>query len=167
MLIVLFRLLIYDILKMTSNVIHSHIQSIYNHFHSCHPSGVCISVFKVHMISNARLVGCVLVRLSPNWPNTNDTAVNVIHCDSYSTEIACSRRGVNVPACLVAEQRTVSKTQQVESVYRTLCQYVICFPSYPREGNTGQLKHAQPDFQIVFIQEPFSPWTKDALWTVQ
>ncbi len=71
------------------------------------------------------------------------------------------------PLAWLAEQRTVSKTQQVESVYRTLCQYVICFPSYPREGNTGQLKHAQPDFQIVFIQEPFSPWTKDALWTVQ
>ncbi len=98
---------------------------IWNHFHSCHPSGVCISVFKVHVISNTRLVGCVLVRLSPNWPNTNDTAVNVIHCDSYSTESACSRRGVNAPACLVAEQRTVSKTQQVESVYRTLCQFVI------------------------------------------
>ncbi len=30
----------------------------------------------VHVIANARLVRLVLVRLSPNWPNTNDTAVN-------------------------------------------------------------------------------------------
>ncbi len=31
---------------------------------------------QVHVIANARLVRCVLVRLSPNWPNTNETAVN-------------------------------------------------------------------------------------------
>ncbi len=32
-----------------------------------------------------------------------------IRRDSYSTESACSRLGVNVPACLVEEQWTVSK----------------------------------------------------------
>ncbi len=32
-----------------------------------------------------------------------------IRRDSNSTESACSRRGVNAPACLVTEQWTVSK----------------------------------------------------------
>ncbi len=31
---------------------------------------------QVHEIAIARLVRCVLVRLSPNWPNTKETAVN-------------------------------------------------------------------------------------------
>ncbi len=31
---------------------------------------------QVHVIANARLVRFVLVRLSPNWPNTSETAVN-------------------------------------------------------------------------------------------
>ncbi len=49
--------------------------SIWNYFHSCHPSAF------VHVSSSScdrkrRLVRCVLMRLSPNWPNTNKTAVN-------------------------------------------------------------------------------------------
>ncbi len=31
---------------------------------------------QVHVIANARLVRFVLVRLSPNWPNTNETVAN-------------------------------------------------------------------------------------------
>ncbi len=31
---------------------------------------------QVHVIANARQARCVLVRLSPNWPNTNETEVN-------------------------------------------------------------------------------------------
>ncbi len=90
---------------------------------------------QVHVIANAWLVRCVLVRLSPNWPNTNETEVHGrcwrcnIRRDSYSTESAC-RRGVNAPACLVAEQWRVSKTVLNTGwvclqVIWTLCQYVI------------------------------------------
>ncbi len=48
---------------------------IWNHFHSCHPSAF------VQVSSSSRdckrLAGQVcVVRLSPNWPNTNETAVN-------------------------------------------------------------------------------------------
>ncbi len=43
----------------------------------------------------------------------------------------------------------------------------ICFSLLPSGRRYRSIKHAQPDFQIVFIQEPFSPWTKDVLWTVQ
>ncbi len=31
---------------------------------------------QVHVIVHARLVRCVLVRISPNWPSMNETAVN-------------------------------------------------------------------------------------------
>ncbi len=48
---------------------------IWNHFHSCHPS-VFVKCLQVHVIANARLVRFVLVRLSPNWPNMNETAIN-------------------------------------------------------------------------------------------
>ncbi len=41
------------------------------------------------------------------------------------------------------------------------------FSLLPSGRRYRSIKHAQPDFQIVFIQEPFSPWTKDVLWTVQ
>ncbi len=47
---------------------------IWNHFMS--PIRVCTSVFKFTWSQTPRLVRFVLVRLSPNWPNTNKTAVN-------------------------------------------------------------------------------------------
>ncbi len=40
------------------------------------------------------------------------------------------------------EQKTLLRTP--------LTPVIICFPSYLREGDTGQLKHARPYFQIVF-----------------
>ncbi len=42
--------------------------------HVTHPR--LYKCLQVHVIANARLVRCVLVRLSPNWPNTSKTAVN-------------------------------------------------------------------------------------------
>lgn len=54
--------------------------------------------------------------------------------------------------------------------------YIICFTCYLREGDIGQSKHERPDFQIAFIQELFSSWTKacfapfiyvKSLWSVQ
>ncbi len=40
------------------------------------PIRVLYKCLQVHLIANAQLVRFVLVRLSPNWPNTNKTAVN-------------------------------------------------------------------------------------------
>ncbi len=42
--------------------------------HVTHPR--LYKCLQVHVIANARLVRFVLVRLSPNWPNTNETVVN-------------------------------------------------------------------------------------------
>ncbi len=71
------------------------------------PICVCTSL-QVHVIANAQLVRCVLVRLSPNWPNTNKTAVKwkmpTRNVAAYArfTESAC-RRGVNAPRLLGGE----------------------------------------------------------------
>ncbi len=95
---------------------------------------------QVHVIANTWLVRCVLVRLSPNWPNTNETAVNG-RCQQemwqHTPRFLFHRQRVQTRssrACLLG-RRTVNRvqtgrrvaTQQVESVYRTfeLCQYII------------------------------------------
>ncbi len=56
--------------------------------------------------------------------------------------------------------QTLGIFPEQKTLRTSLTPVIICFPSYLREGDTGQLKHAQTDFQIVFIQEPFSPLTK-------
>ncbi len=95
---------------------------------------------QVHVIANTRLVRFVLVRLSPNWPNTNETAVNG-RCQQemwlHTPRFLFHRQRVQTRssrACLLG-RRTVNRvqtgrrvaTQQVESVYGTfeLCQYII------------------------------------------
>ncbi len=49
----------------------------------------------------------------PRWMEDANKRCGNIRRDSSSTESACSRRGVNAPACLVEEQWTVSKPDAV------------------------------------------------------
>ncbi len=81
--------------------------------HVTHPR--LYKCLQVHVIANARLVRFVLVRLSPNWPNTSETAVNG-RCQQemwqHKPRFLFHRERVQMRsylACLVAEQWIVSK----------------------------------------------------------
>ncbi len=77
--------------------------------HVTHPR--LYKCLQVHVIANARLVRFVLVRLSPNWPNTSETAVNG-RCQEmwqHTPRFLFHRERVQTRSCLVAEQWTVSK----------------------------------------------------------
>ncbi len=94
-----------QILHRRSGIISIHVT--HPHLYKC---------LQVHVIANARLVRFVLVRLSPNWPNTNETAVNG-RCQQemwqHTPRFLFHRERVQTRSCLVAEQWTVSKPDAV------------------------------------------------------
>ncbi len=94
---------------------------IWNHLHWCHPSA--FAQVSSSSLDRKRPAGQVcngeafskLAKYeqdSGKWKMLTRNVATYSR-DSYSTESTCSRRGVNAPACLVAEQWTVSKPDAV------------------------------------------------------